>query len=202
MKPLIDAQSDEDQDVILKQILQNVRTIAVLGASPQENRPSCRITAYLIEQGYQVIPVNPAHNRILDQPTYPDLAHIPCTVDMANVFRRAEYVPDIVRQVRESAIHVLWLQEGIIHREAAREAASAGVQVVMDRCIYRDHKRLIHNIPMGRILADFRIHQGRSLEDVARRLGISAKDLELLENNPQGKISPEMVQRIAAAIED
>lgn len=71
MKPIIDSQSDEDQDVILKQILQNVRTIAVLGASPQENRPSYRIAAYLIEQGYQVIPVNPAHNRILDHQPIP-----------------------------------------------------------------------------------------------------------------------------------
>ncbi len=201
MKPILDADSGVDQDATLRQILQGNEVVAVVGLSPRQNRPSCRIASYLIEQGYRVVPVNPGYSGILNQTAYPDLTQIPFEIDLVNVFRRPEYVPELVQEAIDKKVKVLWLQEGIVHPEAALEAASAGILVVMDRCIYRDHKRLIQGIPLGRILSDFRIQQGRSLEEVAKHLGMSARELEVLENSPNQAISPDMVKRIASAIE-
>jgi predicted CoA-binding protein len=201
MKPIINASSGVEQDAALKKILQENQVVAVVGLSPRQNRPSHRIATYLLEQGYQVIPVNPGHKVILNQTAYPDLRHIPCNVDLVDVFRQSVFVPEIVRHAIDQKVRVVWLQEGVIHPEAAAEAASAGIEVVMDRCIYRDHKRLIQGIPLGRILSDFRIQQGCSLNEVAECLGISSSELEELENSPDAEISPAMVKQISSAIE-
>jgi predicted CoA-binding protein len=201
MESIIDASSGTRQDDVLRQILQENQVVAVVGLSPRQNRPSHRIATYLLEQGYYVIPVNPGHADILNQTTFADLRHIPGNVDLVDVFRQSVYVPEIVQQAVDKNVRVVWLQEGIIHHQAASEAASAGIKVVMDRCIYRDHKRLIQGIPLGCILSDFRIQQGCSLDEVAQRLGISSGELEALENSPDEEISPDMVKRIASAIE-
>ena len=201
MEKIIDAQSITDHDDALRHILQETRSIAVVGLSPQQNRTSHRIAAYLIEQGYRVIPVNPGHEKILDQPAFPDLNQIPYEVDLVNVFRRSEYVPEIVREAIDKKARIIWLQEGVIHPEAAFEAASAGLKVVMDRCIYREHQRIMMNIPLGRILADFRIRKGRSIEEIAECLAILPAELEALEKASDEDFTSDMVRRIAAAIQ-
>ena len=201
MTKIIDAQSVTEHDDTLKQILQETRSIAVVGLSPQPHRTSHRIAAYLLGKGYRVIPVNPGHDTILDQPAYSNLDQIPGEVDLVNVFRRSEYVPDIVRESIEKKARILWLQEGVIHPQAALEAASAGLKVVMDRCIYREHQRIMMGIPLGRILADFRIRQRRTLEEVAERLAISPKELEAIEKASDEDLTSDTVQRIAAAIQ-
>jgi predicted CoA-binding protein len=201
METIIDAAIELKHDSLLKQILRNNRVIAVVGLSPKEDRPSHRIAVYLLEQGYEVISVNPMHTEILAQPSYPSLLEIPGEIDLVVVFRRSEFVPDIVKQSIEKKARVLWLQDGVIHQEAAERALSAGLQVVMDRCILRDHKRLIHGVSLGRILADFRIQQGLSLEDVAKSIDMTPEKLEIFENDPDGGISTDLIKRIASVIE-
>lgn len=202
MRQIIDAISGSDQDPILKRMFRQNRVIAIVGLSPREDRPSHRIATYLMDQGYEVIPVNPAHKEILNQPAYPNLLKIPQRVDLVDVFRRPEYVPEIVRDSIDKNVRVLWLQEGVIHPKAAGKASAAGIQVVMDRCIYRDHKRLIHGIHLGRILGEFRTQQGVSLEAVARQISMTPQELDALENIPESEICPDMVKRIASAIEN
>ena len=201
MKQIINAESGVDQDDVLRKILQENQIVAVVGLSPRQSRPSHRIATYLLEQGYQVIPVNPGYTDILNQTAYPDLKQIPANVDLVDVFRQSVYVPEIVQQAIDKKVRVVWLQEGVIHQQAASAATSAGIMVVMDRCIYRDHKRLIQGIPLGRILSDFRSQQGRSVDEVAQHLGISSGELEALENSPDEEIRPDMVKRMASAIE-
>ena len=200
MQPIIDANSSVDQDAALKQILQENQVVAVVGLSPKADRPSHRIAVYLLDQGYQVVPINPAHRTVLNQTAYPQLSDIPFTVDLVDVFRKPEYVPDIVQQAIDKKARVLWLQDGVIHHEAALAAASAGMQVVMDRCIFRDHSHFVRSTPLGRILSDFRIQQGRSLDEIAQKLGISPGELEELENSIDSKISPDMIKRLSSAI--
>jgi uncharacterized protein len=201
MKKIINAEIRLEHDSLLKQILLKNRVIALVGLSPKEDRPSHRIAVYLLEQGYEVIPVNPVHTEILGRPSYPSLLEIPHEIDLVDVFRRSEYVPEIVKASIKKKASVLWLQDGVIHQEAAESALSAGMQVVMDRCIFRDHKRLIHGVPLGRILADFRIQQGVSLEDVAKRIDMTPEKLEKLENDTDGNISTDLIKGIASAIE-
>jgi predicted CoA-binding protein len=202
MNQIIDAHSSGvSQKARLKQILQENQIIAVVGLSPRPSRPSHRIATYLMDQGYQVIPVNPGHTEILGHTAYADLTQVPNNIDLVNVFRRTVFVPQIVQQAIDRKIRVLWLQDGIIHTEAALEAASAGIQVVMDRCIYRDHQQLVRAIPLGRILSNFRIQQDLSLSEVAKRLGMSLGELKALENSDDNEISPNMVRHIASAIE-
>ncbi len=201
MRHIIDAISGTDHDPILKRLFLQTRVIAIMGLSPRTERPSHRIATYLLDQGYTIIPVNPNHTEILNRPAYPNLKEVPHQVDLVDVFRRPEYIPGIVRESIDKNVHALWLQDGVVHLEAAEEAAAAGIQVVMDRCIYRDHKRLIHGIPLGRILGEFRTQQGVSLETVARQIGVTVQELDALENNPESEICPDMVKHIASAIE-
>jgi uncharacterized protein len=202
MTQIIDASSDADKDSILKQIFIQNKVVAVLGLSPKQDRPSHRIATYLMDQGYTIIPVNPLHKEILLRPAYPTLRHIPGPVDIVDVFRRSEHVPEIVRESIEKKVRVLWLQDGVIHPEAAAEASAAGIQVVMDRCTYRDHKRLIQGIPLGRMLAEFRMTQGVPLETVADLARLSPEELRRLEREPDLPIPPDIVKRIATAIEN
>ena len=124
--------------------LKTARTIAVVGCSPDENRPSHTIAGYLLSAGFDVIPVNPGHTEILGLRCYPDLASIPkdLRVDIVNVFRRSEFVSSIAEAALDRGAGFFWMQDGVIDTEAARRLAAAGIPVAMDRCIYRDHSAL------------------------------------------------------------
>jgi predicted CoA-binding protein len=124
--------------------LKTARTIAVVGCSPKEGRPSHAIASYLLGAGFDVIPVNPEHSEILGRTCYPDLASIPGDVklDIVDVFRRSEFVSSIAEAALERGAGFFWMQDGVIDEEAARRLAAAGVPVAMNRCIYRDHSAL------------------------------------------------------------
>ena len=124
--------------------LKTARTIAVVGCSPNENRPSHTIASYLLNAGFDVIPVNPGHTEILGRTCYPDLASIPndVRVDIVDVFRRSEFVSSIAEAALDRGAGFFWMQDGVIDTEAARRLAAAGIPVAMDRCIYRDHAAL------------------------------------------------------------
>jgi predicted CoA-binding protein len=124
------------------EILRNARTIAVVGLSPNPARASYGVSRYMQQAGYKIIPVNPGHKEILGERSYARLDDVTEPVDIVNVFRRAEYVPDIVDSAIRMGAKALWLQEGIVHEEAAEKARAAGLDVVMDRCIYREHARM------------------------------------------------------------
>jgi predicted CoA-binding protein len=92
--------------------------------------------------GYRIIPVNPEESEVLGEKSYPDLDSVPEAIDIVDIFRRSEFVPEIVEAAIRKGAKVVWMQEGVIHEEAARRAAEAGLDVVMDRCILKDHRRL------------------------------------------------------------
>ena len=123
-------------------ILEGVRTIAVVGLSPKETRPSYQVAQYLIEQGYTIIPVNPGQDSILGLPCYPDLLSVPSQVDIVDIFRKPQDVPGIVDSAIEINAKVIWMQQGIVHEDAATKARAAGLIVVMDRCLKIDHQQL------------------------------------------------------------
>ncbi|MFT3879534.1 MAG: CoA-binding protein [Gemmatales bacterium] len=129
-------------DSELKRLLQNTHTIAVVGLSEKPDRPSHHVAAYLQSVGYRVIPVNPSVLSILGQRCYPTLRDIPEPVDMVDVFRRSDAVPPIAQEAIAIGAKSLWLQEGVIHDQAAEEARTAGLQVVMDKCILKELERL------------------------------------------------------------
>lgn len=126
----------------LRRVLQGNRVIAVVGLSPNWNRPSYFAAKYMLEHDYIVIPVNPGATEILGQKCYPDLASIPGQVDLVDVFRKPEDVMPIADQAIRLGAKCLWLQLGVIHREAADKAAAAGLDVVMDRCVKIEYARL------------------------------------------------------------
>ena len=126
----------------LRRILQGNRVIAVVGLSPSWNRPSYFAAKYMLEHGYEVIPVNPAAPQILGRTSYPDLGSIPGKVDMVDVFRKAEDALPIAREAIRIGARCLWLQLGVINREAADLAVDAGLDVVMDRCVKIEYARL------------------------------------------------------------
>ncbi len=125
-----------------EQILRNNHTVAVVGASPDAERPSYRVFSYLKEQGYRVIPVNPRFTQILGEISYPDLASIPEKVDVVDIFRRAEEVSDVVEQAISIGAKVVWMQLGVINEAAASRAKGAGLQVVMDKCMRKEHLKM------------------------------------------------------------
>jgi predicted CoA-binding protein len=114
----------------------------VVGLSPNWNRPSYFAAKYMLEHGYTVIPVNPGATEILGQKCYPDLAAIPVKVDMVDVFRKAQDAGPIAGEAIRIGAGCLWLQLGVINREAAESAAAAGLDVVMDRCVKIEYARL------------------------------------------------------------
>jgi len=131
-------------DAYLRGILNSVRTIAMVGASEHWNRPSFFAMKYLQDKGYRVIPVNPQAKgeEILGEKVYRDLAEVPGTIDMVDIFRRAEAVPEIVDQAIAKGAKVVWMQLGVRHDAAARKAEAAGLQVVMNRCPKIEYSRL------------------------------------------------------------
>jgi hypothetical protein len=125
-------------------MLQNIKTIAVIGISPKEDRPSYIVASYLKSKGYRVIPVRPDGEEILGEKVYHSLSEIPkeITVDVVDIFRKSEEVPPIVEEAIQQGIKVVWMQEGVIHKEAGEKAEMAGSKVIMDRCIKKEHQRL------------------------------------------------------------
>lgn len=130
-------------DRSIRDILAQVRRIAVIGLSPDPNRPSHGVAKGMIEAGYDIIPVNPKKDKILDRKTFADLSSISGEISMVNVFRDPMHVPEIVEICIQQRIRNLWLQEGVVHQEAAEHAAQHGIHVVMDRCMYKEFHRLL-----------------------------------------------------------
>ncbi len=126
---------------VIRDILTNTKTIAMVGLSPNSQRPSYFVASYLNYEGYRVIPVNPRATEILGERAYPDLMSIKEPVDLVNVFRRPEDCPEIARQAVEIGAKALWLQLRVISLEAAAIAEEGGLQVVMDRCVKIEHGR-------------------------------------------------------------
>ncbi|MBT9568851.1 MAG: CoA-binding protein [Thiobacillus sp.] len=129
-------------DTALHALLDRVRTIAVVGLSPQPARPSYRVAKAMQQFGYRIVPVRPLVDEILGERAYASLAEIPFAVDLVDVFRAAEYVPAIVEQCQALHLPALWIQEGIVAEAAAQRAVASGMTVVMDRCLLKDYIRL------------------------------------------------------------
>ena len=127
----------------IERILSLYNTIAVVGASPDPERPSHVVAEFLQEQGFRVIPVNPKGGEILGEKVYPDLGSIPEQVEVVCVFRRPEEVMPIVEQAIAIGAKALWMQEGIVNKEAAAKAREAGLKVVMDHCMKKELLRLM-----------------------------------------------------------
>ena len=127
-------------DEVERQLTQ-ARTVAVVGVSPRPDRPSHYVAKYLIEQGYDVIPVNPALDEVLGRECYPALSSVPRPIDLVDVFRRSSHVPPIVDEAISLGVRFIWMQDGVVHEEAAARARAAGVSVVMDNCMLREHRR-------------------------------------------------------------
>jgi hypothetical protein len=125
-----------------EKILKSSRTIALVGLSPKPDRPSYRVASYLKEQGYNIIPVNPAEKEILGETCYPDLASVPMSIDVVDIFRRSEEVPSIMAEAIRIGAKAVWMQEGVINEEAANRAREAGLMVVMDKCMLKEHLNL------------------------------------------------------------
>ncbi|MFO8154933.1 MAG: CoA-binding protein [Pseudomonadota bacterium] len=123
-------------------LLNQSHTIAVVGLSPKPSRPSHRVAAALQSFGFRILPVRPAVSRILGEPAWPSLHDLPEKPDLVNVFRAPEHVAEIVADCIELNIAAIWLQDGVIDEEAAKRARSAGITVIMDRCIHRDYVQL------------------------------------------------------------
>ena len=122
--------------------LKTARTIAVVGLSASPLRPSHGVAAYMQGQGYRIIPVNPGIPDALGEKSYANLSDVPAKIDIVDIFRRSEFVPEVVDEAIKLKIHVIWMQEGVIHQAAAEKARKAGIFVVMDRCILKEHHKL------------------------------------------------------------
>lgn len=120
------------------QLLGRIHSIAVVGLSPNADRPSFRVAQGMQALGYRIIPVRPRISAVLGETAYPDLASVPHKIDLVNVFRAPEHVPAIVDECIALGVSYLWLQDGVINEEAALRAQAAGITVVMDMCIWRD----------------------------------------------------------------
>jgi hypothetical protein len=131
-----------NDDAGISRILENHKLIAMVGLSPKEDRPSNIVARYLMARGYTVIPVNPGQSEILGQRCYASLKDIPVKVDMVDVFRNAADVPPIAADAIAIGAKSLWLQLDVINQEAAEAAATAGLDVVMDRCPKIEYARL------------------------------------------------------------
>lgn len=125
-----------------EEILRGNRIIAVVGLSSNPERPSNQVGSYLKEKGYTIIPVNPNEKVILSETCYPDLSSIPVHVDVVDIFRRSEDVPPIVAEAVKIGAKAVWMQEGVVNEEAAASARKAGLKVVMDKCMKKEHLKL------------------------------------------------------------
>jgi len=124
----------------ITELLKTSRTIAVVGLSSNRSRPSYGVAEYLQSVGYRIIPVNPNESEVLGEKSYPGLEAIPEKVEIVDIFRRPEAVPEVVESAIRIGAKAVWMQEGVMHPEAAERARQAGLAVVMDRCIFREHR--------------------------------------------------------------
>ncbi len=131
------------QPEAIRSLLQQARTIAVVGISAKPDRPSHEVAHYLQRAGYTIIPVNPAYEEVLGQKCYPSLHEVPGKIDLVNVFRKPAEVMGVVNEAIAVGAGCVWLQLGVIAPDAADKAAAAGLKVVSDRCTKIEHRRLI-----------------------------------------------------------
>ncbi len=131
------------KDSELKEILISIKVVASVGVSSNEDKPSYWIFNYLLNNGYQMIPVNPTITEIQGQKTYPDLISIPQKLEVVQIFRRPEDVPSVVDEAIKAGARVVWMQLGIINEAAAKKAEAAGLKVVMNMCMRDTHRRLL-----------------------------------------------------------
>jgi predicted CoA-binding protein len=124
-------------------LLRESKTIAVVGLSSRRSRPSYGVSEYMQSEGYRIIPVNPNESEILGEKSYATLDEIPDHVDIVDIFRRSESVPEIVDAAIRIGARGIWMQEGVIHEEAAAKARAAGLEVIMDRCILKEHRKML-----------------------------------------------------------
>jgi uncharacterized protein len=129
--------------VTIKEILETYQTIAVVGLSSRTFRASYGVSRYMKNAGYRIIPVNPMETEVLGETAYPSLDDVPEQFEIVDIFRRSEFVPDIVEAAIRRKARVIWMQEGVIHEGAAEHARAAGLEVVIDRCILREHMALL-----------------------------------------------------------
>ncbi len=122
------------------ELLRNAKTIAVVGLSDNPLRPSYGVTAYMQSQGYRIIPVNPQIESCLGEEAYASLLGVPEKIDIVNIFRRPEFVEETVDEAIQLKVPAIWMQEDVIHEKAAEKARKAGMFVVMDRCILKEHR--------------------------------------------------------------
>jgi len=123
-------------------LLRSAKTIAVVGLSGTRWRPSYGVSEYMQSVGYRIIPVNPKETEVLGEAAYATLEDVPVPVDIVNIFRQPRYVPDIVDAAIRIGAKGVWMQEEVVHEDAARKAREAGLEVVMDRCILKEHRKL------------------------------------------------------------
>lgn len=127
----------------IAELLRTSRTIAVVGLSSKRFRPSYGVAEYMKSAGFRIIPVNPFEQEVLGEKAYGELSAVPERIDIVDIFRRSEFVPEIVETAIRLGARVIWMQEGVIHEEAAAKARAAGLEVVMDRCILKEHRRML-----------------------------------------------------------
>ena len=123
----------------IREILESCKTIAVVGLSSSPYRASNGVARFMQRNGYRIIPVNPNETEVHGEKAYPSLDDVPEPFDMVNIFRRPEYVPDLVEAAIRRRAKVVWMQEEVIHEEAAARARAAGLEVVMDRCLLKEY---------------------------------------------------------------
>lgn len=129
------AQSDP-----IAELLRTSHTIAVVGLSDNPMRPSHGVSAYMQSHGYRIIPVNPQADEVLGEKAYASLLDVRGPIDIVDIFRRSEFVPEIVDQAIQLKARAIWMQEGVVHEQAAEKARKAGLLVVMDSCILKEHR--------------------------------------------------------------
>ena len=127
----------------IKEILEKYKSIAVVGLSSQTWRPSYSVSQYMQSVGYRIVPVNPNEAEVLGEKAYASLDDVPDPIEIVDIFRRPEFVPDIVESAIRRKARVIWMQVGVVHEAAAERARAAGLEVVMDRCILIEHQALL-----------------------------------------------------------
>jgi predicted CoA-binding protein len=129
--------------IVNSAVLRSSKTIAVVGLSSNRRRPSYGVSEYMQSMGYRIIPVNPQETEVLGEKAFASLEDVPEPVDIVNVFRRSEFVPEIVDAAIRIGAKCVWMQEGVMHEEAAAKARAAGLEVVMNRCILKEHRKML-----------------------------------------------------------
>jgi predicted CoA-binding protein len=124
-------------------LLKNAKTIAVVGLSSRRTRPSYGVSEYMQSAGYRIIPVNPNESEVLGEKAYPTLDDVPEHIDIVDIFRRSELVPEVVDAAIRIGARGVWMQEGVVHEDAAKLARAAGLEVVMDHCILKEHRKML-----------------------------------------------------------